>query len=615
VSEKTADSSELRSVALADIQVADQFNPRSEFDREQLERLRRSIEQHGVLQPLVVSPDADGGYRLIAGERRYRAAGDAGLAEVPVLVRRPEADSGDGLDLALAENLGRSDLNPLDEARAFKRLLDETGLTRKGVAERLSLPQKRVTERLAILELPAELQPKVASGEIPPGAIKALVALAKLHPQLPQVAAARVVTPPPNAWDEPVTWSQLSADPIGVVVGQYEAKSAELPADVYEAGLAYPLGRFALSDKAGDDAAKLCKLLGIEPEALSVRFDSQEVEQAEALKAAHRSREGHAVLIVGQDVADQLAGDHIARRLKEARAQQRRRREWERNRAQHANGSSDGHQVQEQGSEEELRERRRREREAEQERRRQAVGHNSELGSAVVKAFARVKLDERAVKVLATLNLGGELDQLAMRGARYGFPGWVEQTQIAGGKPKAVYIERRDDAGARAREYLSVAKTGSELAGRLLALVAMARYADEAAVAQSAQSYYHLPVPSGLPWAGEIVDLIDELAAERLPDHLTAAKRAERAKQREQDAERERLRQSIAERIANGDKLEAKQRSQLREEIARAYRPYSREAHELYRRLDEFDRETTVDDQANADSEPPAEEVSAPDRQ
>jgi hypothetical protein len=107
------------------------------------------------------------------------------------------------------------------------------------------------------------------------------------------------------------------------------------------------------------------------------------------------------------------------------------------------------------------------------------------------------------VKVLATLNLGGELDQLAMRGARYGFPGWVEQTETKGGKSKTVYIDRRDDAGAKAREYLSVAKTPQELAGRLLALVAMARYAEEGAVAQSAQSYYHLPVPRRLPWGGD----------------------------------------------------------------------------------------------------------------
>jgi hypothetical protein len=232
--------------------------------------------------------------------------------------------------------------------------------------------QKRVTERLQILELPAELHPKVASGEIPPGAIKALAGLAKIHPGLPQVAAARVGAPPLNDWDVPFTWSELASDPIAVVVGQHEQQSEDLPADVYEAGLSYPLARFSLSEKAQQDAGKLGKLLDIEPDRLTVRFDSEEIEQAEVLKAAHRSTEGYSVLILGQDVADQLASDYVARRLKAERAEQRRRREWERKRAQQANASGTDATVGDEAgaSEEEQREQRRREREAEQEARR-----------------------------------------------------------------------------------------------------------------------------------------------------------------------------------------------------------------------------------------------------
>jgi hypothetical protein len=221
--------------------------------------------------------------------------------------------------------------------------------------------------------------------------------------------------------------------------------------------------------------------------------------------------------------------------------------------------------------------------------------------------YSLLKLDERVVKIIATLNLGGELDQLAMRGARYGFPGWVEQTQTKGGTPKAVYIERRADAGAKAREYLSLAKAGQEAAGRLLALVAIARYADEGAVAQSSQSYYHLPVPTGLPWSGEIVDLIDQLASERLPDHLTATKRAERAEQRQKEAERDAFRRSIAERIARGSELDAEERSQLREEIEQTIGRYSPQAHDLVEQLDELEREAT--EAAHGDVEGEAREV------
>jgi hypothetical protein len=121
----------------------------------------------------------------------------------------------------------------------------------------------------------------------------------------------------------------------------------------------------------------------------------------------------------------------------------------------------------------------------------------------------------------------------------------------------------------------------------------MARYADEGAVAQSAQSYYQLPVPAGLPWSGEIVDLIEDLASERLPDHLTAKKRAERAEQRQREAELVILRESIAERLARGGELDAEERSQLREEIERAYGRYTPQAFELNEQLGELDRESS----------------------
>ncbi len=117
-------------------------------------------------------------YRLIAGERRLRAAQQAELEEIPAVVRAVDEETA-GLDLALLENIARADLNPLDEARAFARLI-ESGLTRKGVAERLSVPQKRVTERLQVLELPEVLHERVADGAIPPGAIRALVSLGKV---------------------------------------------------------------------------------------------------------------------------------------------------------------------------------------------------------------------------------------------------------------------------------------------------------------------------------------------------------------------------------------------------------------------------------------------------
>jgi ParB/RepB/Spo0J family partition protein len=529
VTQTIASAGEARTVSVADIHVQEQFNPRGEFERAALDRLTASIAQHGVLQPLLVAPNGDDGYRLIAGHRRLSASQEAGLAEVPVIVRETDSDTG-GLDLALIENIAREDLDPVEEARAFQRLIDG-GLTRRGVAERLSVAQRRVTERLQILEVPEELHPKIASGEVPPGAIKALAQLAKIHPGLPAVAVAHVEhEPDAYGWEAPTTWADVADDPIGVVASVHSDERA-LPDGVYEGGASYVLERFSLSEKAARELAKYVELTGADPEALHVRFDRDELDQAEALGACHRSKAGYSALIVGQEVADQLAGDCISRHLK---AERKHRRELEKR-----NGDAGAvAQAGEPASEEEQKEARRREREAEQEARRQANAYNHELGVACAKHLARIKVDDRVVKVLACVDLHGELGKIAMRGARYGFPGWTEEVETRNGRRKIEY-RGLPEATEAARSYLANARTAGDVAGRAIALIAMARYADERAVAKSQASFYSIDVyGSGLPWSAEVVDLIDEICADRLPEHLTRERREQRAQQREAEAER-----------------------------------------------------------------------------
>jgi ParB family chromosome partitioning protein len=189
VSAQTVPNTEQRTVALAAIRVERGFNPRDRFEQKRLDEQARSIALHGLLQPLVVAADGDG-YRLIAGERRYRAAQLAGLERAPVVVRQPDEGSS-GLELAIVENVERVELDVVQEAKAYRRLMDERALTRKGVAERLGIAKRRVTDRLEILELPDELHPRLAAGDIPPAAIKPLARLAKLHPSCPQSRSPR----------------------------------------------------------------------------------------------------------------------------------------------------------------------------------------------------------------------------------------------------------------------------------------------------------------------------------------------------------------------------------------------------------------------------------------
>ena len=158
----------------------DQIKPsrqqvRSRFDAEPLGELAESIRLHGVLQPLLVRKLADG-FELIAGERRWRAARLAGLYQVPAVVRS-ESGNDQQLVLGLIENLQRTDLDPIEEARGLRRLIEEFGLTHEEVAQRLGKNRVSVTQSLRLLAGCAAIQSAVSSGVITAGHARALVAL------------------------------------------------------------------------------------------------------------------------------------------------------------------------------------------------------------------------------------------------------------------------------------------------------------------------------------------------------------------------------------------------------------------------------------------------------
>jgi ParB family chromosome partitioning protein len=149
--------------------------PRSVFHHQELEDLMNSIQEHGILQPLVVTRGTGGGYELIAGERRYRAAKMLGLATVPVIVR--EAERNDKLLLALIENIQREDLNPLEEARSYARLVSEFNLTQEEVAKQVGKARPTVANCLRLLELPQEMQDAISEGTLSAGTARAVLAL------------------------------------------------------------------------------------------------------------------------------------------------------------------------------------------------------------------------------------------------------------------------------------------------------------------------------------------------------------------------------------------------------------------------------------------------------
>lgn len=148
--------------------------PRESFDSEALEELAASIAELGVLQPVLVRPTA-GGYELIAGERRLRAARLAGLSEVPVVV--VDTDERGSLERALVENVHRSDLNPIEEAAAYKQLMDEGGFTQEALGTKLGRNRVTIANALRLLDLPLEVQRLLISGRLSAGHGRALLAL------------------------------------------------------------------------------------------------------------------------------------------------------------------------------------------------------------------------------------------------------------------------------------------------------------------------------------------------------------------------------------------------------------------------------------------------------
>lgn len=149
-------------------------NPRKSFGEDDLRELAQSIKEKGLLQPIVVRPRSDGEYEIVAGERRWRASQLAGIHEVPVLIR--ELTDGEALEIALIENIQRTDLNPLEEARAYGLLLNQFNYTQQQLADSVGKSRSHISNTLRLLNLPDSVRSQIESGQLTAGHARALVA-------------------------------------------------------------------------------------------------------------------------------------------------------------------------------------------------------------------------------------------------------------------------------------------------------------------------------------------------------------------------------------------------------------------------------------------------------
>ncbi|MBN1585264.1 ParB/RepB/Spo0J family partition protein [Candidatus Uhrbacteria bacterium] len=156
--------------------IANPDQPRVAFRHHELEELTDSIREHGIIQPLTVTPNADGTYELIAGERRLRAAKMAGLESVPVMVRQSVGNR-ERLILALIENIQREDLNPVEEAAAYDRMSREFGMKQEDIAKKVGKARSTVANTLRLLELPSEIREAISEGVVAAGTARAILSL------------------------------------------------------------------------------------------------------------------------------------------------------------------------------------------------------------------------------------------------------------------------------------------------------------------------------------------------------------------------------------------------------------------------------------------------------
>lgn len=171
--ENTAESTEgAVNVKISEIE-PNREQPRKEFDSEALSELADSISQHGVLQPLLLRPLLTGGYRIVAGERRWRAARMAGLTEVPAVIR--EMTDAEEMLFALIENLQREDLTPLEEARGYRTLIETQDFTQEEVSQAVGKSRPAITNALRLLNLPQDIQQMLENGEITAGHARTLL--------------------------------------------------------------------------------------------------------------------------------------------------------------------------------------------------------------------------------------------------------------------------------------------------------------------------------------------------------------------------------------------------------------------------------------------------------
>jgi ParB family transcriptional regulator, chromosome partitioning protein len=281
VNAATVGDTRVRTVSIGSIQ-ANPFQPRRTFSPEELEDLKASIRENGLLQPPVVRPHPDDPqrrYQLVAGERRFRSVEALGWKELPVLIR--DVDNQTLLILALVENLQRSALDPLEEAEGFRALMEDFGLTQAAVADAVGKGRVTVANTMRLLRLPVSVQEYLRNGSLSMGHARALLALED---------AGRISHMASQAVSEGWTVRQVEARARAAIEGVRTGSRAPQPGDTQTRDLAYTPLKQALEETLGTRVNLTPPTSSRKPGAIEIPFrDSEELERLFHLLTGQRA--------------------------------------------------------------------------------------------------------------------------------------------------------------------------------------------------------------------------------------------------------------------------------------------------------------------------------------
>jgi ParB/RepB/Spo0J family partition protein len=466
----------IQQVPVAQI-LASENNPRTVFDEQGLEELSASVRIDGILDPIRGVREGDY-FRIESGHRRYQAALAAGLESVPLI--EVEQDSTDEAVRALVTNVQREDLNPVDEAQAYRYLIAEHGLTALGAAQRVGVSPSRVTQRLELLEFDETIDGLFASRKQTPNTRTSLKAIARVSTKLAHAVAKLSVS---KGWD-----NALAKQP-----GLLALEVAKDKKGVYALPGSYLLGEdFKLTKEVQPELALLFPS-GYEP-TQRVRFTEQDADAAKAAGVGYQGKGSDYVIV---DDAAWIEAQVIV-------TLQARAKEIEAQRVEQAKRMIKDGQVKPETTvteAEKAKERNRAERQAHLDAREVAHAANMDLGKVILTELAKIDVGSMPMPVAQTLSralVGGNRGGLFMGGLRYCLPQYVKTEEVQRKKDgpkttKRVYVESVVEGSRLCKEWLDGATSPAELIGRTMAVLVAARYADQGVVPQSQRRPMEIP--------------------------------------------------------------------------------------------------------------------------